>query len=101
MNYSEIQKGKEKPDMKIGYQKHGNVSETMTAYNRNQKIKLAYNIKTRPDARPIPVADRWAGAVMRVFTLFDSCSRTDGPTDQRTDKGSYKLACPALKKNVL
>ena len=40
--------------------------------------------KTRPDTRPIPVADVWAGAEMRVFTLFDSCSRTDGPTDGRT-----------------
>ena len=44
--------------------------------------------KTRPDTRPIPVADRWAGVEMRVFTLFDSCSRTnqrtDGPTDGRT-----------------
>ena len=39
---------------------------------------------TRPDTRP-PVADRWAGAEMRVFTLFDSCSRTDGPTDGPTD----------------
>ena len=39
---------------------------------------------TRPDTRP-PVADGWAGAEMRVFTLFDSCSRTDGPTDRRTD----------------
>ena len=34
---------------------------------------------TRPDTRPIPVADGWAGAEMRVFTLFD------GPTDGRTD----------------
>ena len=40
--------------------------------------------KTRPDTRPIPVADGWAGAEMRVFTLFDPCSRTDGPTDGRT-----------------
>ena len=34
---------------------------------------------TRPDTRP-PVADRWAGAEMRVFTLLNSCSRTDGRT---------------------
>ena len=39
---------------------------------------------TRPDTRP-PVADGWAGAEMRVFTLFDSCSLTDRPTDGRTD----------------
>ena len=48
---------------------------------------------TRPDTRPIPVADGWAGAKMRVFTLFDSCLRSDG----RTDKGSYRVACPQLK----
>ena len=39
---------------------------------------------------------------MRVFTLFDSCSPTDGPTDRRTDgrtdKASYRVACPQLKK---
>ena len=42
--------------------------------------------KTRPDTRPIPVADGWAGAEMRVVTLFDSCSRTDGRTDGLTDQ---------------
>ena len=45
---------------------------------------------TRPDTRPIPVADGWAGAEMRVFTLFDLCSwtdrRTDGWTNRRTDR---------------
>ena len=40
---------------------------------------------TRPDTQPIPVADGWAGAEMRVFTLFNWCSRTNGPTDGRTD----------------
>ena len=38
---------------------------------------------------------------MRVFTLFDSCSRTNRPTNQRTDggtdKASYRVACPQLK----
>ena len=56
--------------------------------------------KTRSDMRP-PVADGWAGAEMHVFTLFDSWSRTDRrtdrPTDGRTDKGSYRVACPQLK----
>ena len=33
----------------------------------------------------IPVADGWAGAEMRVFTLFDSCSWKDGPMDGPTD----------------
>ena len=42
--------------------------------------------KTRPVTRP-PVADGWAGAEMRVFTLSNSIitdRRTNGPTDQRT-----------------
>ena len=43
-------------------------------------------MKTRPDTRPIPVADGWAGAEMRVFTLSNSIitdRRTDGPTDRQ------------------
>ena len=52
--------------------------------------------RTRPDTRP-PVADGWAGAEMRVFTLFHSCSPTDQPTNRRTDKTSYRVACPQLK----
>ena len=40
---------------------------------------------TRPDTRPIPVADGWAGADMRVFLLSTRADRpTDGPTDGRT-----------------
>ena len=45
-------------------------------------------LRTRPDTRPIPVTDGWAGAKMRVFTLSNSITtdqwtdgRTDGPTD--------------------
>ena len=48
---------------------------------RNQRL-------TRPDTRPIPVADGWAGAEMRVFTLSNSITtdgRTDGQMDQWTD----------------
>ena len=54
--------------------------------------------KTRPDTRPIPVADEWAGAELRVFTLFDSCLRTDGPMDGRTDRAYYRDARTHLKK---
>ena len=36
----------------------------------------------------IPVADGWAGAEMRGFTLFDSCTPTDRRTDRRTDGGT-------------
>ena len=61
------------------------------------------NDTTRPDTRPIPVADGWVGAEMRVFTLSNSITtdgwmdgpmdgRTDGPMDRRTDKAS-KNSC--------
>ena len=56
--------------------------------------------QTRPDTRQ-SVADGWAGADMRVFPLFDLCPRTNQPTNQptiqRTDKASYRVACPQLK----
>ena len=71
------------------------------------------------------VADGWAGAVMRkplgiqqgrihghrlrtggqgriyAFSHFSTRSplRTNQPTDRRTDKASYRVACPQLKKN--
>ena len=44
--------------------------------------------RTRPDTRPIPVADGWAGAEMRVFALSNSIitdGRTDGWTNGQTD----------------
>ena len=47
---------------------------------------------TRPDIRPIPVADGWAEAEMRVFALSHL-----GPTDRPTDKASYRIANPRLK----
>ena len=42
---------------------------------------------TRPDTRPIPVADGWAGAEMSVFALsqLDHHGPTNQPTDGRTD----------------
>ena len=57
----------------------------------NSKKKI-----TRPDSRPKPVADGWAGAEMRVFTFSNSII-ADGPTDPQTDKASYRVACPQLK----
>ena len=41
------------------------------------------NKKTRPDTRPLPVADGWAGAEMRVVTLSNSIT-TDRQTDGQT-----------------
>ena len=48
--------------------------------------------KTRPDTRP-PVADGWAGAEIGVFTTRSL------PTDQRTDRDSYRVACPQPQRN--
>ena len=42
-------------------------------------------LKTRPDTRPISVADGWAGAEMLVFPLFYS-SVTDQPINQPTNQ---------------
>ena len=41
-------------------------------------------IITRSETRPMPVANGWAGAEMRFFSLFDSITMTNGPTDGRT-----------------
>ena len=45
------------------------------------------------------------GSKTLVFPLFNSCSRTHGPIDKRTDgwtdgwmdRASYRIACPQLK----
>ena len=50
-----------------------------------QWMKTVRN-KSGPDTRPIPVADGWAGAEMRVFTLSNSIT-----TDGRTDGGTKPL----------
>ncbi|MEE3023624.1 MAG: hypothetical protein VX367_13630 [SAR324 cluster bacterium] len=45
-------------------------------------------MKTRPDTRPIPVADGWAGAELRAFTLSNSITTdrlTNRPTNRPTD----------------
>ena len=64
----------------------------------NGSYRVACPQLTRPDTLPIPVADGWAGAEMRVFTLSNSIT-TDQPTNGRTDKASYRVAIPRLKRN--
>ena len=59
---------------------------------RSSNAKTAQNL-TRPDTRPIPVADGWAEAEMHVFPLFNS-SVTGG----RTNKAFYRVACLKKKK---
>ena len=61
--------------------------------------------ETRPDTRP-SVADGWAGAEMQLSATKNVLKRSfphfsthvHGPTDQRTDKASYRVACPQLKR---
>ena len=55
--------------------------------------------KTRPETRPIPVADGWAGAEMRVFPLFD-LSVTDQPTDQPTNRPTDGRTKPLIELRV-
>ena len=61
----------------------------------SKHVTLSKEEKTRPDTRP-SVADGWAGA----FSHFST--RGYGPTNQRTDgrtdKASYRVACPQLKR---
>ena len=53
--------------------------------------------KTRPDTRPIPVADEWAGAEIRVFALSNLII-TNGPTDQQTNRQT-KLPIESLVRD--
>ena len=50
---------------------------------------LQKTIEARPDTRQ-PVADRWAGAEMRIFPLFNSII-TDGRTNGRMDRRTKPL----------
>ena len=50
-----------------------------------RRFKVFSSKQTRSDTRPIPFADGWAGAEMRVFPLFDSIT-TDQPTNRPTDQ---------------
>ena len=62
-------------------------SDCMTA-NRGQSLKRAKNLTKFPKqvTRGHNIdADGWAGAEMRVFTLFDSWSWMDGPPDGRSE----------------
>ena len=65
------------------------------------KIRDLMHYQTRPDTRPIPVADGWAGAEMHVFTLFDLCSRTDGRIDGRTNRRTVKASFRVSRKEII
>ena len=40
---------------------------------------------------------QWNDAIDFDRFQLERDQRTDGPTDQRTDKASYRVACPQLK----
>ena len=61
---------------------------------------LSDRMTTRPDARPIPVADGWAGAEMRVFTFSNSITMTDRRTDERTDRRTDGRTKPLIELRV-
>ena len=69
------------PLRQIGYLKTFNNNYNMQMSRKVDSVTINQIIKigTRPDTRPKPVADGWAGAEMRVFTLSNSII-TDGPT---------------------
>ena len=71
--------------------------QTLPSAKRSPSVRM--KMKTRPDRRP-SVADGWAGAELSVFPLFNSMV-TDGRTDGRTDKASYRVACPELKREKI
>ena len=53
---------------------------------RRTNAKSRVLVTTRPDTRPIPVADGWAlQTEMHIFALSNSITSTDGPTDGPTD----------------
>ena len=66
----------------------------------NKKKTAAYEFQYAT----FPIQTHTQKASKAIFSpLFDSCSRTDrwtdGRTDRRTDKASYIVACPQLKKD--
>ena len=50
------------------------------------------------DTWPIPVADGWAGADMRVFPLL-TCA--EGPTDRQTDQLTDRQGCVSATEKWL
>ena len=57
-----------------------------------------HDYKNKAGYTAIPVADGWAGAEMRVFTLLDLCIPTDQWTDGQTD-GRLKVLTELRVRN--
>ena len=78
----------------------GIFSHLYESYKQNKAIPAI--IGTRPDTRPIPVADGWAGAEMRVFALsqLDHHGPTNQPTDQPTDRPTDRRTKPLIELRV-
>ena len=65
-------------------------------------IRITMAKRTRPDTRPIPVADGWAGAEMRIFALsqLDDIYRlTDRVTNRPTGDGRTKPLIESLGRD--
>ena len=65
--------------------------------NKQMQLQLAILV-TRPDTQPL-VADGWAGAEMRFFSLFNS-SATDRWTQGPTDQQNLLQSCVSATKNI-
>ena len=82
---------------------HGPFSMTLTIRNIFVKIAEEKRIRSGKEQGRIhgnPVADGWAGAVMRKPLANQKSDRpTDRPTDLPTDTASFRVACPRLKTN--
>ena len=81
----------------------GNVAKLRAQLFHHDHLQVVMNKVTRPDTRPIPVADGWAGAEMRVFTLSNSITtdqRTDGPTDGQTNGRTDGRTKPLIELRV-
>ena len=62
-------------------------------YNRREKNKAGYTANTSCGR-----VGRGGNARFHTFRLVFTDGRTDGRTDGWTDKGSYRVACPQLKR---
>ena len=70
-----------------------NADWTWTSLEREKKERKRVSKRTRPNTRPIQIADGWAGAEMCVFTLSNPIT-----TNRRTD-AHWLLSCRIEKQS--
>ena len=91
-------------------------NEKTKKIERNKWRRVTISLRTGGQGQPTPIHTQGPFQLVAtqtntrkasktlVFPLFDLCSRTNGPTDRwtdgRTDKATYRVACPQLKNAV-